>query len=53
MERVTIRLDERVERWARQKAADQGISLSRFVERLLRRLKGEARVNRSESKPSR
>ena len=47
MERVTIRLDESIEQWARQKAAEQRISLSSFVEALLKdRMKGDANIRR-------
>ena len=47
MERITMRLDERVERWAREEAAKRGMSLSRFVEQLLEeKLKHEATAQR-------
>jgi hypothetical protein len=36
MTRVTLTLDEYMAAWARMQAAEQGVSLSRFIEVLLR-----------------
>ena len=53
-ERVTMRLDERVESWARREAAKRGLSLFRFVEQLLEsELKHEAATKEPKQKPIR